>query len=196
MEYLEENLDDWLKEQLDDFHEDDYLLFDCPGQIELYSHIPVMRSFVDTLRRWDFHVCAVYLMDAQFISDEAKFISGCLASLSAMVALELPHVNVITKVDMLPDKRVLDRFLEPEPQLLLSDLNRSMPPRFAKLNAAIAQLLDDYSLVNFLPLDISNEDSIQYVLSQVDTAIQFGEDADVKVRDEPEDDDGGDWGEG
>jgi hypothetical protein len=35
------------------------------GQIELYSHIPVLRSFVDQLKRWDFNVCAVYLLDSQ-----------------------------------------------------------------------------------------------------------------------------------
>lgn len=36
--------------------------------------------------------------------------------------------------------------------------------------------------VSFLPLDISDEDSIQDVLAQIDAAIQFGEDADVKVQ--------------
>lgn len=188
MEYLEENLDDWLKDQLDDFHEDDYLMFDCPGQIELYSHVPVIRSFVDTLAKWDFQLAAVYLIDAQFISDESKFISGCLSSLSAMVQLEVPHISVLTKVDLVEDKRMLERFLEPEAELLLSDLNRSMPPRFKKLNRALAQLLDDYSLVNFLPLDISDEDSIHHVLCQIDNSIQFGEDADVKVRDQEEGD--------
>ncbi|CAF4442639.1 unnamed protein product, partial [Adineta steineri] len=35
MEYFERNLD-WLQEQLGE-DEDDYFLFDCPGQIELYT---------------------------------------------------------------------------------------------------------------------------------------------------------------
>lgn len=44
--------------------------------------------------------------------------------------------------------------------------------------------------VSFLPLDISQEDSIQDVLAQIDAAIQYGEDADVKVQefDVPDDD--------
>lgn len=45
MEYLEENLDDWLGEELESFGEDDYLIFDCPGQIELYSNSNVFRAF-------------------------------------------------------------------------------------------------------------------------------------------------------
>lgn len=42
MEYLVDNID-WLRDQLEGFLEDDYLLLDCPGQIELYSHVPVMK---------------------------------------------------------------------------------------------------------------------------------------------------------
>lgn len=43
--------------------------------------------------------------------------------------------------------------------------------------------IDDWSMVNFLPLDIADEESIQYVLSHIDNSIQYGEDADVKIRD-------------
>jgi len=28
---LENNLDDWLAEELDNYRDDDYLVFDCPG---------------------------------------------------------------------------------------------------------------------------------------------------------------------
>eukprot|EP00850_Spirogloea_muscicola_P011405 SM000070S21371 [mRNA] locus=s70:505834:508576:- [translate_table: standard] len=191
MEYLEENLDDWFQEQLDDFAEDEYLVFDCPGQIELYSHVPVLRTFVDQLRRWDFQICAVYLLDSQFASDVTKFISGCLASLSAMIQLELPHVNVLSKMDLVTNKKDVERFLDPDVRLLLADLNENMAPKFAKLNHSMAQMVDDYSMVSFLPFDISDEDSIQFVLSHVDNAIQYGESADVKTRDfeAPDDDD-------
>jgi hypothetical protein len=29
--HLEENMDDWLTEELDNYLDDDYLVFDCPG---------------------------------------------------------------------------------------------------------------------------------------------------------------------
>lgn len=31
--HLKESLDDWLKEELDNFTDDDYIVFDCPGII-------------------------------------------------------------------------------------------------------------------------------------------------------------------
>ncbi|XP_031399549.1 GPN-loop GTPase 3-like [Punica granatum] len=190
MEYLEQNLDDWLTEELENFLDDDYLIFDCPGQIELFSHVPVLKNFVEHLQRKNFNVCGVYLLDSQFITDVTKFISGCMASLSAMVQLELPHVNILSKMDLVKNKRDIEDYLNPEPRILLSELNLRMAPQFEKLNKALAELVDEYSMVSFVPLDLKKNSSIQYVLSQIDSCIQYGEDADVKVKDfDPDDPD-------
>lgn len=51
-------------------------------------------------KMWNYNVCAIFLLDATFITDPAKFVSGALLSLSAMVQLELPHLNVLTKCDL------------------------------------------------------------------------------------------------
>lgn len=50
MEYLEENLEDWLGEELESFGDDDYIVFDCPGQIELYTNSNVFRAFTQFLQ--------------------------------------------------------------------------------------------------------------------------------------------------
>lgn len=60
-----------------------------------------MRQLVQQLEKWNFRVCCVFLLDAQFLVDTPKFFSGVLAALSVMVTLEIPHVNVMTKVDLL-----------------------------------------------------------------------------------------------
>lgn len=46
-------------------------------------------------------LCCVNLVDAQFCTDGARFLSACLVSLLTMTRLELPHVNVLSKVDLL-----------------------------------------------------------------------------------------------
>lgn len=51
-------------------------------------------------------VCVVYCLDSQFVSEVSKFVAGSLQAMSAMVLLELPHLNVLTKVDLLtPDSK-------------------------------------------------------------------------------------------
>lgn len=190
MEYLIQNME-WLQEKLG-FMDEDYIIFDCPGQIELYTHIPVMRQFVDTLQQWDFRVCGVFLVDSKFMVNTAMFFSGVLAALSAMVQLEVPHINVMAKMDLLSQDQAndIERFLDPDPKSIIDDNEAWQNKKFQKLNEALAQVIDDYSMVQFLPLDSTNEDSVANVLLQIDHAIQYGEDLEVKeAKDQDQDDD-------
>jgi len=198
MEYLTENLD-WLRDELESFEDDEYLLLDCPGQVELYTHVPVMRSILDSMRVWgyDGNMVSVFCVDSAFLVDLPKFLSGSLLSLSAMIALELPHVNVLTKGDLMPESDIENVLSQSASQLWYREQDRrygffesdqAPPPNQAghrrdRLTDAICQLLDDYSMVSFIPLNIRDEDSIDHVLATVDHAIQYGEDLDVRGAD-------------
>lgn len=197
MEYLAQNMD-WLHEQLEEV-EDDYILFDCPGQIELYTHIPVMRQLVEQLAQWDFRICGVFLIDAQFMIEASKFVSGIMSALSAMVNLEIPHINVMTKLDLLNKsaRKELEKYLEPDLKSLLEEemSEDQFSHKFEKLNNAIAGLIDDYSLIQFMPLDVTDEETINDVLLFADNSIQYGEDLEPKMpKSDDEDDKGPDDG--
>lgn len=45
-------------------------------------------------------MAAVHLVDAHLCGDGAKYISALLMSLNAMMSLELPHINVLSKMDL------------------------------------------------------------------------------------------------
>ncbi|CAB3401881.1 unnamed protein product [Caenorhabditis bovis] len=180
MEYLIKNLE-WLHDELDE-GEDDYFVFDCPGQIELYSHLPVMRQIVDALRSWDFNVCSVFLIDTNFVLEAEKFISGALTALSAMISIETPTVNVLTKLDLLSErnKQLVDEFLETDTRSIVDMDQNVWNARHRNLTRAIAQVLEDYSIVKFVPLNSEDEESIEQLLLTIDTCIQYGEDLEVK----------------
>ena len=180
MEYFEEHIDDWFDEVFQDFGDDDYLVFDCPGQIELYSHVPAFKRFVHYLRDKGWSVCAVYLLDAQFVTDPTKFISGCMTCLAAMVQLELPHVNVLTKMDLVENKQEIEAFLDVDARSLTHQLNARMGEQFVRLNEAVANLIDEYSMVSFFPLDYTAEDSLQDLMAYIDNSIQYGEDEEIR----------------
>ncbi|KAF0361278.1 GPN-loop GTPase [Gigaspora margarita] len=109
LEFLLNNMD-WLEDELGEY-EDDYLIIDCPGQIELYTHFPIMRRICECLQRMHFRICGVYLLESQFIQDNSKFFAGVMSAMSAMVSLEIPHINVLSKMDLLGKfkKRELER---------------------------------------------------------------------------------------
>lgn len=154
-----------------------------------------MRQFVEQLLKWNFRICGVFIIDAQFLVDSSKFFSAVLAALSVMVTLEISHVNVMSKLDLLneKDKESLNRYLEADINLLDEQAqteDAKYKKKFFKLTKALTKVIDDYSLVKFHPLDITDEDSINDMLLIVDNVLQYGEDQDVKEprEYEPQDD--------
>lgn len=182
MEYLIDNTD-WLDAELANYNDDDYFLFDCPGQIELYSHLTVMRELVDFLQNMDFRIAGVYCIDVNFMEDPSKFLSGGLAAMSAMVNLELPHINVLTKCDLLHEDTDLERFLEGDVGSIVADLKKTMHPKFRKLNEAMGNIIEEYSLVSFVALNRDDEDSIELCLQHINQCIQYGEDLEPMCHD-------------
>ncbi|EMD41067.1 hypothetical protein CERSUDRAFT_149714 [Gelatoporia subvermispora B] len=206
-EYLLQNMD-WLDEELGGY-EDDYLIFDCPGQIELYTHHPFLPTLARHLIRLGMRVSATYLIESQFMEDKYKFFSGVLSAMSAMVNLEVPWINIMSKMDLVTTssedaasgrngvrtKKDISRFLDPDPLLLVSapgsrEERTERNSKFHALNRAIVQLIEDHPLVSFLPLDLTNPDSIETVLSHIDYTMQYGEDEEPR---EPADMDDGDF---
>ena len=192
MEYLvsPENLE-WIDDQFAQF-EDDYVLFDCPGQIELYTHMDVMKTLIKHLARLDFRLIVVFLLDSQFACDSSKFFSGVLVSLSTIINLDLPAINILTKIDLLnkDERKRVKQFYEPASDLITDDdtVHLTHNQKFKDLTMAISTLIDDYSLVKFFPLNISKQDSLNDILMVIDDALQVQEDADVKIRDFDEED--------
>jgi GPN-loop GTPase len=204
-EFLLENLD-FLTEAIDPLSEEYLIIIDMPGQIELYTHIPILPALVRHLTRTgalDVRLCAAYLLEATFVVDRAKFFAGTLSAMSAMIMLEIPHVNILSKMDLVKGqvgKRELKRFLDPDASLLDDDPvegeedDGNVAPEdvqtlmrgasFKRLNKAVAGLIDSFGMVSYLKLDVQDEDSVGGILSYIDDAIQFHESQEPK---EPDD---------
>lgn len=58
MEYLEANFD-WLEERFKEegIGEDDWVVFDCPGQVELSTNHDSLKNIIDRLGKNGFRVC-------------------------------------------------------------------------------------------------------------------------------------------
>ncbi|XP_009878578.1 PREDICTED: GPN-loop GTPase 3 isoform X3 [Charadrius vociferus] len=161
------------------------------GQIELYTHLPVMKQLVEQLQQWEFRVCGVFLVDSQFMVESFKFISGILAALSAMISLEIPQINIMTKMDLLSKKakKEIEKYLDPDMYSMIEDSTNILKSKmFKKLTKSICGLIDDYGMVRFLPFDRSDEESINIVLQHIDFTIQYGEDLEFKEPKECEED--------
>jgi hypothetical protein len=60
-----------------------------------------MPRIVDAFKVADYKPCAIYLLESLFLQDVSKFFAGVLTATSAMLQLGIPHLNVISKMDLL-----------------------------------------------------------------------------------------------
>ena len=104
--------------------------------------------------------------------------------MSAMIMLECSHLNVLSKVDLVKGEVALGRlkqFLRGDTSVFDVGLQErghgvSGTGRFARLSEAIVRLVEDFGMVEFLPLDVSDHESVETVLSYIDDCTQWAED--------------------
>ena len=175
-------LDDaWISDNFGQY-DDDYILFDFPGQVELFAQIPVVPQFVEKLQRGGYFVAVVFLLDAQsVIADSHKYVSACLLALSAMVAVDVPFVSLLTKTDLLEEhvRETLSDYLQCSFDLL-PQKSISHNEKYQDLTRKLCGLISDFNLVNFVPFSIAEEDTVGYVLETLDLVLQYGDDAEPK----------------
>ena len=187
LEYLVENLD-WLHEKLAPLVDaGKYIVFDFPGQVELFTHHNAVLEIISQLTKRDFRLCSVHLVDSQYIGDAAKYMSVLLVTLTTMLKLGLPHVNVLSKIDLVEQLGKLDFNLDYftdvlDLSYLCDSLDRSMSKqagtgrqtnpllgkKYVKLNRAMAELVEDFNLV---PCRCSNSPSLSFSVCR--TRAQF-----------------------
>jgi GPN-loop GTPase len=214
MEYLEVHAQEVIDVLVSRSSPDSYFIFDFPGQVELYTHSTCVQNFLRALvSKMEMKLTAVQLMDALYCTDVTKFISAAVLGTTTMLRLELPMVNVLSKVDLLNsygslplqfdfftechDLERLVPFLyqsnngeqlltiadedisridsefdiadDPEYQVALrKSRNGKLAARHEKLHRSLAEIVDDYSLLSFMPLDITSAESVGRVLAKID----------------------------
>jgi GPN-loop GTPase len=193
LEELEINMD-WLADELKKLG-DDYILFDCPGQVELFTHHHSLRNIFFALQKLGYRVCehilesswiltewqlvVVNLIDSYALTLPSLYISTLLLSLRTMLQMDLTHINVLTKIDNLhkfpPLPFNLDFYTEVQDlEYLLPSLEAESPmfaqEKFQKLNEAVIQLVEEFSLVSYEVLAVEDKKSMMSLLQTIDRA--------------------------
>lgn len=106
-----------------------------------------------------------------------------------MMSLSLPHITVLSKCDLMQNKKTLKRFLKatedynilesevgyfPENEPSETQLS-NFEIKFHKLTNALKGILNDHSMVSLMELNLNEEESIKNVIFQADFSIQYGE---------------------
>ncbi|KAK2754800.1 hypothetical protein FQN54_006693 [Arachnomyces sp. PD_36] len=177
LEEVEENVE-WLTEGLAGLG-DDYVLFDCPGQVELFTHHSALRNIFFQIQKLGYRLVVIHLIDSYNLTLPSMYISVLLLSLRAMLQMDLPHLNVITKIDNLtnytPLPFNLDFYTQVQDLSHLTPLLKEESPRLANskfdaLNEAIIELVEEFGLVGFETLAVEDKKSMMNLLQAIDRA--------------------------
>ncbi|CAI5759904.1 unnamed protein product [Candida verbasci] len=157
-----------------------YLLFDCPGQIELFTHHQSLFNIFNSLTTSKrLRLCVVSLIDSIYLTSPSQYISILLLSLRSMLQLNLAQINVISKIDLLKNYDNLPfklnyyteaqdlNYLKPH---LEKESNSILGKKYVKLTESIANLVEDFHLVSFEVLSVENKNSMINLLSVIDKA--------------------------
>lgn len=99
---------DLIASKIDDLQRDvdnvnpDYLIVDTPGQIELFAYRTSGPFFVQ-----NFTVeqkTGIFLHDGSLVTTPTNFVSMALLASSIRLRLNLPFINVLTKIDLIEDR--------------------------------------------------------------------------------------------
>lgn len=121
----------------------------------------------------------IHLTDSYCLTLPSLYISSLLLALRAMLQMDLPQLNVLTKIDNLstyaPLAFNLDFYAE------VQDLNYLVPfleqerpvfkqGKFEDLNKAIVELIENFGLVSFETLAVEDKHSMMKLLQAIDRA--------------------------
>lgn len=121
----------------------------------------------------------MHLSDSFCLTQPSLYISNLLLTLRAMLQMDLPHINVLTKIDKVarydPLPFNLDYYTEVQDlNYLLPSLEEESPvlrsEKFSRLNQAITDLVENFALVRYEVLAVENKKSMMHLLRVVDRA--------------------------
>ena len=179
--FLEKNLE-WLKLKLDKF-KDKYYIFDTPGQIEIFTLSDSFKNILNYLKNektgYGIRLCAVNLIESNNLVDVPKYIFSIMTVLNSMIMLELPQINIISKIDLIKEFGELpfdiSFYKNPADDEKIKDyLNEAnLTPKFKALNKRISEFVIDYGLVAFSIMDVKNQKHINKIMMQIDNASGY-----------------------
>ncbi|KAL7719369.1 GPN-loop GTPase 2 [Entamoeba marina] len=167
LEYLNENID-WLIDQIEELHPQ-YVLIDCPGQTELFTTHDVLPTILVKLAKINCRLTAVHLIDSLHISNPSTYMAAILQGLACNMNMELPFIPFLSKADLLSSYG-LDIRLINYCSGDIEDILFDVPERFEKLSKGLARVIDDYSLVKPVPLNVEDKDDMALAVALIDKA--------------------------
>jgi GTPase SAR1 family protein len=121
----------------------DYVLVDCPGQMEIFAYRNSGPLMVSSLHQQDPGL-SLYLLDSNIARQPAGYLSSMLLGMSINIRFGLPQLNLLSKSDILTENEIEDIITwSEEPYLLQDALDASSSGLIREFSGAVLRMLHD-----------------------------------------------------
>lgn len=162
-----------IKEIIDEY-ESDYVLFDTPGQIELFAFRPSSKFVVDSLKPENSMIA--FLFDPILSNSPSGFVSQVMLSATVQFRLALPCENLLSKCDMIEDedlKKIIDWANEPS-NLVNSMLEESVSSHLSVELFKVFEEMDVYK--SLVPISSEKSFGMEDLYNSIQQNNMGGED--------------------
>jgi hypothetical protein len=163
-----------LLEEISDFNAD-YVIFDTPGQMELFAYRPSGPFLVKQIGGAD--SALLFLFDSWLMGDAANFLSLMLLASSVKLRFGIPFLPILSKVDLVPDsvKKIEGWALKPEK--LMDELSSKLSGDDYLLYSGLLRSLASKAFISRLwPVSSSNGSGLLDLSGAIANIFHGGED--------------------
>lgn len=159
------------------------IIFDLPGQIELYINSTIVKDIITKITKklkpkHTVQPCVIELFDCTYMHDLNQFLSLCMMSLATMINLELPHLNVLNKIDLLkgcqnkPNRGLINEYFSVSSAAELVQELKPFDKEEEITNADnIAKVIDAYGQVSFIPCSLYKNQLAINIIYELETVF-------------------------
>jgi GTPase SAR1 family protein len=155
----------------------DYILVDCPGQMELFAYRNSGPLMVSSLHQTD-PALSLYLLDSNIARTATGYVSSLLLGVSINIRFGLSQLNVLSKSDILsPDELSMMELWSDEPYTLeefLDDSSSGLIREYTK--AALVMLEQMGGGTNITPVSAKQMTGIENLYGEIQRIVAGGED--------------------
>jgi hypothetical protein len=163
-----------LLEEINEFSPD-YVVFDTPGQMELFAYRPSGPFIVSQVGQGDSAI--VFLFDSWLMADAANFLSLMLLASSVKLRFGLPFIPVLSKADLVPDSIKKIEGWARRPEEILDELSAKLSGDDYLLYSSLLKALGSKGFINRLwPVSSSTGEGILDLSGAIANIFQGGED--------------------
>lgn len=167
-----------------------YMLFYMPSEMDILLRVGVLPRLIQILHSVNCNVCIANLLDSQFVLDPMKFVGGYLYSMSMVSQMNVPHINILTKYDLLNEGQIQDlNRLYLSDDLKIIQYVSSLNPRFQKITSKIYALIRNYNFGAFILFDVADQASIKQCIKILNDKLMYIQDKDDDEEEEDNKDD-------